>query len=109
MESSNEENTVKTSVISGSLNPSWELERYSLNYEFGVENVLNCKLIYSWMVSGDEIIGETNISLTELDFKFMREKYPIDFSLSKKANKKAELYKAEGRELPSIHLHLKIE
>ena len=109
MESSSEVNSIKTSVITGNLNPSWEQERYILKYEFGVENVLNCKLIYSWMVSGDEIIGETKISLTELDFKSIREKYPINFSISKKANNKAESYKNEGRELPSIHLHLQIE
>lgn len=99
--------STRTNVISGNLNPSWIEETYKLQYDFGVENVLTCKLIYSWMVSGEECIGVVNIPLRKLDFKSMLDTYPIEF-LSKKAKIKAEKYEKEKRELPSISLHLSL-
>jgi Ca2+-dependent lipid-binding protein len=99
--------STKTTVISGNLNPSWTEETYTLQYDFGVENVLTCKLNYSWMVSGDECIGFVNIPLRKLDFKSMLDTYPIEFS-SKKAKIKAEQYNQEKRELPSLSLHLEV-
>jgi hypothetical protein len=94
-------------VIAGDLNPNWKDEKYMLQYDYGVENELSCNLIYSWMVSGDECIGFVNIPLRKLDFKSMRDIYPIEFT-SKKAKLKAETYNKEKREMPSLSLHLEI-
>ena len=99
--------SIKTSVISANLNPDWKEEKFMLNYDYGVENELKCNIIYSWMVSGDECIGTVNIPLRKLDFKSMRDEYPIEF-VSKKAKLKADAYNKEKREMPSLSLKLEI-
>lgn len=96
--------STKTTILSN-FNPSWT-EKYILQYDHGAENELICNLIYSWMVSGDECIGTVTVPLRKLDFKSMRDVYPIEFT-SNKAKLKADAYIKEKRE-PSLSLHLEI-